>query len=393
MSDKETHFNADAQALVGVDGKTIPLRPQTSDVLRLLVKKSGQLVTKNEIIENVWGEQIASDDSIYQCITEIRRALKKVGDTKVRTISRKGYVLDGLREQSNSSISLQPFTISDPEPIHYVNSVDGTRIAWSASGNGTHILKTPNWITHLGAERRSKIYGPFYDRLGKKARIVRYDQRGNGMSSWFVPPLTLDAMCEDILAVADAAEVQRFFLLGLSQGVPFAIEFAARYPERVIGIIGRGGYALGDLAGGNELNRQSYEASVKLIEVGWDSTDPTYRRYFTSRLAPDASPEMARGLDELQRLSVPKENLLNFFEFDAHLDVTHAAAQVNCPVLLVHSIGDRMVPFADGEHLASKLSNCKFVPLNGDNHALVPGTDGFDQGMLAMEGFVDQHSE
>lgn len=73
-----------------------------------------------------------------------------------------------------SSISLQPLTITDPEPIAYVNSADGTRIAWSASGNGVPVLKTPNWITHLGGERRSKIYGPFFDRLGKKARVVRY---------------------------------------------------------------------------------------------------------------------------------------------------------------------------------------------------------------------------
>lgn len=389
MNNDNVYFNLDLQALVESNGNMIPLRPQTCDVLRLLAEKAGTIVTKNQIIDRVWDGEAVSDDSIYQCISEIRQALKKTGSVKVRTVSRKGYVIDESLTGTSSSISLKPIEITTIEPIKYTASADGTRLAWSASGEGIPLLKTPNWITHLGAERRSKIYGPFYNRLGERARVVRYDQRGGGMSSWLAGPLTIGSMCEDILAVADAAGLDKFNMLGISQGVAFAIAFAARHPDRVKSIIGRGGYALGDLAGGGEKNRQTYESGLKMIQVGWDSDDPTFRRNFTSRLAPDATPEMAKELDELQRIAIPKENLLDFFEFDAKLDVSADASMVQCPILLIHSVGDRMVPFEDGEHLASLLQNCTFVPVSGDNHTQIPGSPGFDEGMRAIDDFLD----
>jgi len=102
---------------------------------------------------------------------------------------------------------------------------------------------------------------------------------------------------------------------------------------------------------------------------------------------------MARQFDELQRIAVPKENLLQFFDFDAHLDVTEAVEQVKCPVLLMHSRGDRMVPFADGEHLASLLHDCSFVPLSGDNHTMVPGTAGFEEGFEAIDAFLTRMTD
>ena len=383
-------FNSDLQALIYSDGRVVPLRPQTSDVLRLLVENEGRIISKNEIIEAVWGTLAVTDDSIYQCISEIRQAIGSTDEMRIRTAARRGYAFEQISVQTNSGTSEERLTITDPEPINFINSADGTRIAWTASGSGIPILKAPNWITHLGAERRNKLYGPFFEQLGHTARIVRYDQRGNGMSSWFVPPLSMEAMCADILAVADAAKLDTFHLLGFSQGVAFAIAFAAEYPDRVRSIIGRGGYALGDLAGGNERNRQNYEAGVKLIELGWESEDPTFRRHFTSRIAPDATPEMAREFDNLQRLSVPKENLHDFMDFDAQIDVTREAKSVKCPVLLMHSRGDLMVPFPDGKHLASILPNCNFLPISGDNHTLIPGTAGFTECMEAIGSFLQQ---
>lgn len=385
----EIAFNSDLQTLVYANGQAVPLRPQTTDVLRLLVKNNGRVVSKNEIIDVVWGQRVVTDESVYKCISEIRQVVNSTESVSIRTVPKRGYIFEYSLNQENSVKNTEQLTITKPEPIRFVNSFDGTRIAWTSSGNGIPILKAPNWITHLGAERRNRLYGPFYDRLGNYARIVRYDQRGNGMSSWFVPPLTIDAMCADILAVADAAELDTFYLLGFSQGVAFAVAFAAKHPNRVRGIIGRGGYALGDLAGGNERNLKNFEAGIKLIELGWESADPTFRRHFTSRIAPDAPPELAREFDELQRIAVPKENLRNFMEFDAQLDITQDAKRVDCPVLLMHSFGDLMVPFSDGKYLASLLPNCTFIPLSGDNHTLIPGTLAFKEGMESIEKFLN----
>ena len=233
---------------------------------------------------------------------------------------------------------------------------------------------------------------PLYARLGRVARIVRYDQRGSGLSRRYATPLSVEANCEDMLAVAEAAGLGRFFLFGLSQGVPCAIAFAARYPKRVAGIIGRGGYALGDLAGGKPLNRRSFEAAVSLVTIGWDSYDPTYKRYFTSRVMPDAPAQIANEYDDLQRLAMSKENLLDFLGFDARIDVTADAPKFRCPVLLLHSEDDRMVPIEDGRHLASLLPGCEFVTLPGVNHQSVPGTPAFDGALAHIESFLEAHS-
>ena len=195
-------------------------------------------------------------------------------------------------------------------------------------------------------------------------------------------------MKQDMLAVADAAELEQFYLLGLSQGVAFSIAFACDYPDRVLGIIGRGGFALGDLAGGREKNRKAYESGLKLIQLGWESDDPTFRRNFTYRIAPDATPTMANEFDELQRISIPKENLIDFLEFDARIDITKEARKVKCPVLLIHSEQDRMVPVEDGQYLSTILPDCRFKLMCGDNHTMVPGTPGFDQGMQEIENFL-----
>ncbi|RWM95795.1 MAG: hypothetical protein EOR84_14595 [Mesorhizobium sp.] len=98
----------------------------------------------------------------------------------------------------------------------------------TASGRGLPLLKTTNFISHRGAERRSRLYVPFHERLGRRARLVRYDQRGGGLSTRHVPPLTIEAMCEDMLAVADAAKIERFFLFGYSQGVAYAVAGCCR---------------------------------------------------------------------------------------------------------------------------------------------------------------------
>ena len=385
------HFDQHLQMLVGSDGRMIPLRPQSSDVLRLLVANQGQVISKQEIVNAVWSGQAVSDDSVYQCISEIRRAIGPGGGLKVRTVSRRGYLVE-KQSAPASAIAARDFTIADAEPIRNARSRDGTRLAWTASGRGLPVLKAPSWINHLGLERRNRLYGPFYSALGRAARIVRYDQRGTGMSSWHIPPLTMERMHEDILAVAEAAGFERFFLLGLSQGVAYAVSFAAHYPDRVLGIVGRGGYALGDLADGNEQNRLIYEGSVRMAELGWDSDDPTFRRHFTSRLVPGATPEMAHDVEETQRAAIPKENLRALLYFNATIDVRDDVAHVACPVLLIHARDDRLMPFASGQFLADRLPSCQLIAVDGENHVAVPGTEDFDMTVAAIDTFLQEHA-
>ncbi|MFZ5962948.1 alpha/beta fold hydrolase [Thalassococcus sp. BH17M4-6] len=254
------------------------------------------------------------------------------------------------------------------------------------------LLKTPSWITNIETEPSSKLHGPFIRRIAERARTVSFDQRGSSLSGPLTGPITLDAMCEDILSVADAAGLDRFVMFGPSQGMSYAIDFAARYPERVLGIIGRGGFARGWLATGDPTQAVKYETSRRMIEIGWHDENPEYRRFFTARLFPDAYPDLAREYDELQRLAVDPKSMLANLDFWCRVDVTEQARRLNCPVLLLHSRGDRATPFASATELAALISECELIPLEGDNHMPIPGTRAYEQFLSAIETFLDRFS-
>lgn len=324
----------------------------------------------------VLGDIAVTEDSLVQCVGDIRWALGP-GRKHLRTLVGRGYRLGD-----------PDATFAAPEPIRFVQAPDGVRLAWTVSGRGVPVLKAPNWISHLGLETSSGLWAPYFERLGCSARIVRLDQRGNGLSDWTVPRLTIDAMVSDLEVVAEAAGLRRFVLFGLSQGAAYSIAYAARHPERVRGVFLLGPRWLGSLASGDPEARRVYQAGLMLIRSGWGAEDPSYRRYFTGRIIPDASPELAREYDEFQRLSLPPENIEAYFTFVANLDVRAEAARLRVPVLILHSRGDRMVPPALGRELAALIPGARLVELDGSNHIPVAGTPAFDQALSAIEGFL-----
>jgi pimeloyl-ACP methyl ester carboxylesterase/DNA-binding winged helix-turn-helix (wHTH) protein len=361
------------------DGTTTMLRAQSAAVLRVLAGRCGDAVSKDALFEAVWGDIAVTGDSLVQCVGDIRRALGGAREV-VRTLPGFGYMLAEPPAPR----------ISDAEPIRFVTAPDGVHIAWTASGRGAPLLKAPNWISHLGHERRSRLYAPFFERLGRTARVVRLDQRGNGMSDWDVPPLSVDAMVADITAVADAAGLDRFFLYGMSQGAAYSVAFAARHPERVRDLLILGGRGIGSLVLGDAASLAHYRSGLEVIRSGWDAADPSYRRYFTGRLIPDAWPELAREYDELQRLSLPPANVEAYWEFAARLDVRAEAARLRVPALVLHCRGDRMVPLHAGRALAAAIPGARLIELEGDNHLVIPGTPAFDQALRAMAAFLDE---
>jgi DNA-binding winged helix-turn-helix (wHTH) protein len=230
-------FDPEEGRLGAPDGREIELPTQATAVLRVLVEASGRAVPKDQILSRAWPDILVGEDSLYQCICEIRRALDDDRHRILRNVPRKGYLLS--IGPATSSIVAGPLA---HEPIRFVWSGE-VRLAWAAIGRGVPILKAPSWISNIETEASSRIFGPFYGRLGARARIVHFDQRGSSRSSRTVADWSVNAMVDDMVAVADAARLDRFFLFGPSQGGAFAIAFAARYPDRVLGIIARGGQA------------------------------------------------------------------------------------------------------------------------------------------------------
>ena len=186
--------------------------------------------------------------------------------------------------------------------------------------------------------------------------------------------LSFDAWVRDLETVADAAGLDRFPLLGMSQGGPIAIAYAVRHAERVSHLILYGTYVRGRLRRGPTPSQvEEAETLVKIVRLGWGRDNPAYRQVFASLFLPDASLEQMRAFTELQRVSTPAENAARIVQgFDA-IDVSELAARVAAPILVLHVADDARIPFEEGRLVASLIPDATFVPLPGRNHVVFPG--------------------
>jgi len=272
------------------------------------------------------------------------------------------------------------------QQIRFCAAHDGVRLAYASHGSGPPIVKAPNWLTHLEFDWRSPLWRPWLQALGETNQVIRYDERGSGLSDWKVDDFSLDAWVADLEAVVDAADVERFALLGLSQGAQIAIAYAVRHPERVSHLVLCGGYL-----GGAELTaagREEGEALDSLIKIGWGQANPVFRHVFTTLLVPGATPEVMDWVDELQRVSTSPENALRFSKAFQGINVTQLAPRVQAPTIVFHAREDQMIRFAEGRRLAAAVPNARFVPLEGRNHVFLTEEPAWQIFLVELREFL-----
>ena len=275
--------------------------------------------------------------------------------------------------------------------IGFCEVPDGTKIAYATLGSGPPLLKAANWLTHLEFDWTSPIWGECFSEIARSRTFIRYDERGCGLSDWKVKDLSFDAFVEDLEVVADKLELERFPLLGISQGAAVCIEYAVRHPERVSGLILFGSYAAGwrHLASPEEQARR--EAVRALTEVGWGTDNPAYRHIFSQTFMPDAGAEELAWFDELQRLTTSPRNAARFQNAFGDIDVRDRLAQVRAPTIVLHSKGDQRIPLDQARALASGIPDAYFVPVESRNHVLVDYEPAWQVFMEAVRSFLAEH--
>ena len=276
--------------------------------------------------------------------------------------------------------------------VQFATAPDGVQIAWASIGEGPPVLKAPNWLNHIDYEWRSPVWGPALAELARHWQLLRFDQRGNGLSDWDVKEISEAAMISDMATVADTAGLERFALLGISQGCAFSIRYAVEHPERVTSLVLLGGYLRGRLRRPDPDQKKLYEGLSMMIRDGWGSPNPVFRSFFTSSFIPDAPPEIAASFDELQRIATSPENALRLWEVNAQVEVTELAKQVRVPTLVLHCTGDRVAPLQEGRYIARLIQGASFIELPGNNHVLLAGTPAFDQFIEEATDFIAAHA-
>jgi pimeloyl-ACP methyl ester carboxylesterase/DNA-binding CsgD family transcriptional regulator len=308
----------------------------------------------------------------------------------VKWYNRQIYSKLGVSNRMQAIRSAQKAEQSTAEQrIRFCSSPDGVRIAYATTGDGPPLVKAANWLTHLEFDWHSPLWRHWITELSRGYTFVRYDERGCGLSDWDVEDFSIDAWVRDLETVVDTLGLERFPLLGISQGAAVAIQYAVRHPERVSHLILYGPLTRGLLRGRMTPKKiELADTLIKLMEFGWGQDNPAFRQVFTAMFMPEGTSEQMRWFDELQRASTSPENAIKFERAFHQLDVIDVARQVNVPTLVFHVRQDNLIPFKKGRELAALIPGAQFIPLDGKNHILLEDEPGWPRFVAALRNFV-----
>jgi pimeloyl-ACP methyl ester carboxylesterase/tRNA A-37 threonylcarbamoyl transferase component Bud32 len=274
------------------------------------------------------------------------------------------------------------------QQIHFCTTDDSVRIAYATVGEGPPLVKAANWLSHLEFDWRSPVWRHLLTEFARDHTFIRYDERGNGLSDWNVSDLSFDAWVEDLDSVVEAANLDRFPLLGISQGGAVAIAYAVRHPEKVSHLILYGAYARGWAKRDSPEEIEQRQAALTLVRLGWGKDNPAFRQLWTSLYAPDATPEQAQSFNDMQRVSTSPDNAVKLMNIMANIDVTDLLPQVKVPTLVLHCRDEAGVPFEEGRKIAGTIPGALFVPLDGRNHLLLEGDPSWGTFVIEVRQFL-----
>jgi len=272
------------------------------------------------------------------------------------------------------------------QEIRFCAAPDGTRIAFAVVGDGPPLVKAPNWLTHLEFEWNSPVWRHWWEELARDFTLVRFDQRGSGLSDRIVNEHSFDLWLGDLAAVVDDLGLDRFSMLGISQGGAFAAAYIVQNPGRVDRLVMYGAYPRGQAMRGGTTD-EKFEAMLTLTRAGWGRDDPAYRQMFTSRFMPGATIEQMTWCNDLQRVSTSGENAADVMATFSRIDVLPILGDVDVPTLVLHATGDMQVPFEQGRQLSSLIPDARFVALDGNNHFLLASEPAWPIAIAEIRAF------
>ncbi len=372
-------------------GATVPVEPQVFELLSLLVENAGKLVSKDKIIERVWDGRIVSEATISARINAARTAVGDNGKSQavIRTVQRRGLELVAPVE-TDCNVTPSAGSAKRMQTIHFVRSEDGTSIAYARSGDGSPVVRAGHFLTHLEKDWSSPVWGPYLKELSSRYSLIRYDQRGTGLSEAEIKGTRIEDYVADLKAVVDAAGLETFPLVASSQGVPISIVFAAAYPERVSRLVLYGGFAQGRARRDHQYANDEANALMALIRSGWGKPDSPFMVAFTSVFCPGASKEEMDNMVEIQLASTSAENAATIRAAFDQFDVSACLPQVRVPTLIIHANADAVHPVTQGRWLASEIPGAEFLQVESNNHVYLPSDPAWRQIVDAQLEFLSR---
>jgi pimeloyl-ACP methyl ester carboxylesterase len=374
----------------------VALEPQVFDLLVHLVRNRDRVVSKDDLIASIWCGRIVSESTLTSRINAVRKAVGDSGEDQrlIRTVARKGIRFIGEVTETTGPhrpeiVARTPSSASDlRQEVRFCTAADGVSIAYAAVGQGPPLIKAGNWLNHLEYDWESPVWSVLLHALAADYRLIRYDARGNGLSDWEVDDFSFEAFVGDLESVVEASGLDRFPLLGVSQGCAVCIAYAARHPERVTRLVLYGGFARGRRRRGSPVEIAHSDAVLTLIRQGWGQENPAFRQMFTSLFIPGGTPEQMRWFNNLQRITTSAENAVRLRLVIDDIEVTDLLPRIKAPALVLHCRDDAVQPFDEGRRIAAGIPGARFVALEGRNHLILKDDPGWSRLMQEIGSFL-----
>ena len=359
-------------------GAPVPVEPQVFDLIRLLVENPGRVVTRDEIVERVWGGRIVSESAISARIAAARKAVGCDGKRQavIRTVARRGLQL--LAEVTSVTLpappttKLPPVSASSLQRIRYARTSDGRGIAYALSGSGTPVIRSnPVIASDVETEVGIDALCQTFDAVSARHTLLRFDAVGVGSSDRAGWSTELPDLSAQIGVVADAAGFDRFALYAESGGCHRALHFAAHNPDRVSRLVLIGGYVDGRLRRGIPYEHEPIRA---LMEAGWDTPRGGLAAGYLLSYFPDGPLDSVRAMVDMMQATTPKAFALANREYVNNGSVADLLPRIACPTLIIHARHDAVHPLSEAHKLAFGIAGAELVVLESGNHMPLPGT-------------------
>ena len=378
--------------------KPVSIEPLVFDLLVYLVENRDRVVTREELLDNLWQGKVVTDSALGARIKDARKAAQDSGSKQevIKTFHGRGYQFIAGTKETTADLSAAEtkgssnvkIGLTQQSPVRFCSSADGVSIAHAIVGEGYPLVAVGSWMSHLEEDWSNPMWGHYLRHLAQDFTLIRYDQRGNGMSDWDNLDISFERMVDDLKAVIDCYDYDKVALFGPSQAASVSIAYARQHPEKVSHLILYGAYARGRCKRGNPEGIEEGKALVTLIRQSWGRDNPVARQMMTSLLMPDASQEESTWFNEFQKTCGPGENLARFRELFDNIDVSELLSEINIPTLVIQCTGDSVTPLSEGKLIASHIPGAKLITLNSNNHMVFENEPGFHRFIDAVHDFM-----
>ena len=357
-------------------GQVVPTEPKVFDLIHLLLRNAGRVVSKDDLISNIWDGRIVSESAISARIAAARKAVGDSGKEQkvIRTVARRGLELTAevsveQEEPPAATPTADPVARRETLKIRYARNRNGKAIAFAAVGSGPPLVHVgPAMMTDVEVMWREPTIRALFDILREHHTLLRHDHVGSGQSDREADSFDFWDHADDMKQVLDAAGWEKTALMAVSGGAHTALRFAARYPERVSKLILVGGYAKG-----RALRTNAPDPMRALLEASGGPQSMSLTEAFMLLYWPEGPMEALRERARMVRSVTPDENTLRIRDAFDNVSNEDILQNIRCPTLIIHGRHDGVHPLSEARSLAAGIPNARLVVLETANHWPLPG--------------------